>query len=186
MKPLTSTTATYGVPVFANVFETSTGGFTLSDNQIADGTDLAPGTVISYDESTRLAKVAKMAVLQADVTNSATAYRAKKGHNLKVGSSINLSGGTARAITAIDTGNADYDEFTVGTTIGVAATAGALLYVNDIGTSAPKGLLYLPVTVGVNTEIAVVIRGTVYENRIQPVPASIKALLPNIIFSKSF
>lgn len=186
MKGPVSTSYTNGIPVFQTVLETAQGGFTLDDTAVAAGTLLKAGTLISFDETTRKAKVGKIAVLQANATNSATAYRVLKGHGLVVGMSITLPSGTPRAITAITTTDPTYDELTVGTTIGVAATAGDSIYVNDIGATAPKGLLYMDVEVGVNTDLAVVIRGTAYENRIQPVAASVKALIPNIIFSKSF
>jgi len=187
MKSLVSESTNKGVPVFQNILETAQGGFTLEDAGIAPGSTIAAGTVVSYDETTRKAKVAKMGVLQANAADNATTYRVTKGHNLEVGDSIILSGGTARAITAVDTSNASYDEFTVATTIGVAGTAGDALYVNDTGATGPKGLLYMAVVAdAVNTEVAVVIRGTVYENRINPVPDSVKAKMPNIIFSKSF
>lgn len=182
-----STSTTSGIPVWQTVLETAQGGFTLEDSGIAAGSTIAAGTVISFDETTRKAKVAKMGVLQANAANNATTYRLTKGHNIEVGDSLFLVGGTARATTAVDTANAAYDEFTVGTTIGVAGTAGDAIYVNDAGATDPKGLLYMSVEAGsVNTELAVVIRGTVYENRIPPVATSVKAKIPNIIFSKSF
>ncbi len=186
MKGPVSTSATTGVPVFQLVHETASGGFVLDDSTIAAGTELPAGTVIGFDETTRKAKVGKIATLQANATNTATEYRVLKGHKLVVGMSIFLPTGTARAITSIVTTDPDYDALNVGTTIGVAATAGDAIYVNDIGATAPKGLLYAPVTVETNTDLAVAIRATVYENRIQPVANSIKALMPNIIFSKSF
>ena len=51
-----------------------------------------------------------------------------------------------------------------------------------------KGLLYDDVTVIGSAPLAVVIRGTVYGNRIDPdkLTAQVKAKLPLIIFSKSF
>lgn len=183
----TKETSSYGVPIFQTVLETAQGGFVLDDSGVTDGATVKAGTVVSFDESTRKAKIAKVAVMQADATNSATEYRVLKGHNLKVGDSIKVEdGGTARAITSIVTTDPTYDAVNVGTTIGTAATTGDALLVDDTGYSDPKGLLYWDIEKGVNTEVAVVIRGTVYENRINGVPASVKAKLPNIIFSKSF
>lgn len=175
-----------GVPVYAHVHETAQGGFTLSDTAIADSTELKAGTVIGFDEATRKAKVCKVAVAQATALDSATTYRVKKGHLLKVGSTINATGGTARAITAIDTSNASYDTLTVGTTLGVAIAVGDDIYIDDAGFTGVKGLLFEDTTVVGETEISVVLRGTVYERRINPIPAVQKAELPHIIFSQSF
>lgn len=182
-------TATQGVEAFQLVLETAQGGFTLDETVLAAGTTVKAGTVVGFDETTRLAKIGKIAVLQANATNTATTYRVLKGHTLAVGQTFNLTGGTPRAITAIDTANASYDEITVGTTIGVAGTAGDAAFVVDDGYSKAKGLLQHAVVIppsGQQEQVAVVIRGTVYDRRIPPVPASVKALMPNIIFSQSY
>lgn len=182
-------TASYNPEAFQLVLETAQGGFTLDETVLAAGTIIKQGTVFGFDESTRKAKPFKGGVLQANATNVATTYRIMKGSNVAVGQSLNLTGGTARAITVVDTSNANYDELTVGTTIGVAGTAGDTMFLTDDGYSKAKGLLMNDVEVpatGYTSEVAVVIRGTVYNRRIAPVSAAIKALLPNIIFSDSF
>lgn len=187
MKGITKSTLNSGIPIFQKIIETAQGGFTLSEPTLAAGTTVPAGTVIGYDETTRLAVVAKFGVLQANALNSDTTYKVLKGSNLVVGMSVNLPGGTARAITAIDTSNTAYDTFTVGTTIGIAANAGIGAFVSDAGYNAGlKGLLMHDHDVATGEDIAVVIRGTVYANRIASVPASIQALIPTIIFSKSF
>lgn len=182
-------TASYPVAAFQLIKETAQGGFTLNETVLPAGTIIPAGTVIGLDESTRMAKPLKGGVLQTGATNSATTYRVLKGSNLAVGMSVNLTGGTARAITAIDKSNADYDELTVGTTIGVVGSSGAQLYVEDDGYTKAKGLLMDQVEVpasGYTASISVVIDGTVYHRRIAPVSATVKALMPNIIFSESF
>lgn len=188
MKSPVSTSASYAVPVFQTVLETAQGGFTLDDSvAVTAGLEVAAGTVIGFDESTRKAKVGKFGVAQASATNSATAYRVLKGHTLAVGMTIKAEdGGTGRAIDSIDATDPDYDELTVLTTIGQAVDAGDALYVDDIGYSAPKGLAYAPFTAEGNAEVAVMNRGTVYHRRVPPVPAVVKAKLPNIIFSESY
>lgn len=186
MKGPVSTSAALGIPVYQKILEVAQGGFTLDDSVFANGDIIPIGTVIGYDESTRKAKVAKMGVLQANATNSATSYQVHKRHNLAVGMSIILAGGTARAITAIDTSNASYDAVSVGTTIGVAGTAGDAIYVSDIGVTAPKGTLLEELVVDTNATLSVVIRGTLYHRRIKQVPASVQAKLPNLIFSESY
>lgn len=186
MKPNTHVVTTSGIPIFQNVIETAQGGFTLNDGSLVAGTIIPAGTVVGYDESTRIAVIAKGGVLQNAALNSDVTYRILKGSNAAIGQSVNLPGGTARAITAIDVSNANYDLITVGTTIGVAAAVGVGLFVSDNGINAVKGLLWHDHEYASGEDIAVVLRGTVYENRIPPVPASIKALIPVIIFSKSF
>lgn len=187
MQGPTKTTVGYDKQIFQNIIETAQGGFTLDDTvAVTAALEVASGTVIGFDETTRKAKIAKMGVLQASETNVATTYHVTKGHNLKVGMSMILAGGTARAITVVDTSDPAFDLLTVATTIGVAGTAGDKIYVNDIGATAPKGLVLDAFTAAQTADISVVIRGTVYENRIPPVAASAKLLIPHIIFSKSF
>lgn len=183
---LEKTVVSSGVPVYSSVHETAQGGFSLSDSAIADDTELKAGTVIGFSESTRKAKVCKVAVAQANAANDATTYPVKKGHLFKVGSSIKSGASVARQITAIDTTNANYDELTVGTSLGVAVTAGDAIFIDDEGYTGTKGLLYEDTTVKGETSVGVVLRGTVYERRINPVPASLKSSLPHIIFSQSF
>lgn len=178
-----------GVPVFQAQFEAAQGGFTLDESTLPAGTVIPAGTVMGIDESTRKAKPFKGGVLQANALNNATTYRLLKGSNAAIGMSINLSGGTSRAITALDTTNAAYDEATVGTTIGVAGTAGDVVFVTDDGYTKAKGLLRNDATVpasGTTETVSVVIRGTVYHRRIPPVAKSVQALMPTIIFSESF
>jgi hypothetical protein len=163
------------------------GGFTLDDATLAVGTIVPAGTPIGFDEATRLAKPLKSGVAQANATNTATAYKVLKGHLLKVGMTIIAGAGTGRSITEIDTTDPAFDLLTVGTTIGVAVTAGDPIYVADLGFT-PKGLLYESVVIGANglAEATVVLRGTVYARRIVPVSAVVRAKLPLIIFSESF
>lgn len=182
-------TATQGVEVFQLVLETAQGGFTLDETVLPAGSLVRAGTVIGFDESTRKAKVGKIASMQASATNTATTYRVLKGSNLAVGQTVNATGGTPRAITVFDTSNGAYDEFTVATTIGVTLAAGDPIFVVDDGYNKAKGLLMNDVEVpatGITESISVVIRGTVYARRIPPVPNTVRALMPNIIFSDSF
>lgn len=188
------TTVNTGVPVFQRILETAQGGFTLDDDTLTAGATVKAGTPIGYDESTRVAKVMKVAEMQATATNSATTYRVLKGHQLKVGDYLaKIAGSAAYAITAIDTSNAAYDEVTLATTLGVAMAVGDVLFQSSaIGASAAaasvtvRGLLMNDTVVADGEAIAVVIRGTVYERRVPKANAAIKALMPNIIYSQSF
>lgn len=192
------TTAAGGVAVWQNVFETASGGFTLDTTgltTLAVGSVLKAGLPFGFDESTRKARSIKVATLYSNVTNSATTYPVLKGHNFIVGEHFGYTvGGAAYTITAIDTTtNTTHDVITIGTTLGVAITAGnALFQSSAAGASAaalivtPKGLLYEDTDPVANTTLSVVIRGTIYHRRIPTVPSAIKTALPNIIFSESY
>lgn len=193
---ISKTAVSSGIPIWQGDFiETAQGGFTLDAGNRSKGDTLKAGTILGYDESTRKASEVVVLVLTADATDSATKYKVKKGHGAKVGTNVTAKqGGAAYAISAIDTSNDDYDEITVGTTLGVALSTGDTLFESSAtGATAgafkvsPKGLLKEDLTITANDDVAVVIRGTVYENRIPAVPDDAKSLLPGtIIFSQSY
>lgn len=74
-----------------------------------------------------------------------------------------------------------------GTPMAFDETTRIAKVANADGTDV-KGLLYDDVRIEGSAPVAVVTRGTVYENRLVPaqVTAAVKAKLPLIIFSKSF
>lgn len=106
---------------------------------------LAAGTPISKPASGKC-HVVKYAILQANAANDATTLKVLKGHNFKVGDKVfAVKGGKNYGISAIDTSNSAYDEFTVGTTLGVALTAGDAIYQGVATTGATAGaFLYEP------------------------------------------
>lgn len=187
-------TVSGSIPTFINVLETASGGFTLDMTGFTAGDVIPAGQPVGFDESTRVAKVIKTAKLHADATNSATTYQVKKDHNFVVGEFFSaVIGGASYAVTLVDKSNADYDVITLGTTLGVALTAGAILFQGAAsGASAgaffvtPKGLLYESVTAGTNVSLSVVTRGTVYSRRTVSGHASIISALPLIVFSQSY
>jgi hypothetical protein len=190
---ITKKVVSYGVQIWQKVLETARGGFALDVTGLTIGETLKGGSLISFDESTRIAKVIKAAVVQANATNTATDIRVLKGHPFKVGDYLAaVEGGKAYAITVINTTDATYDTLTVGTTLGVALTAGdALFQSTATGASAavaltPNGLSYEDYEITASTDIAVVTRGTVYARRIPGIIAGLKSKLPLIIFSQSF
>ena len=155
---------------------------------------LPAATPVGKDSSTGLYHVVKVAVLAADATNSATTYTVKKGHNLKVGDIIMAAtSAKAYAITRIATNLSDEtcDDLTVGTTLGVALTAGAFLM--QAASAGASGSAFKYVPVGMTTEpydveagdnllVNVALSGTVFAECATMVPAAVKALIPNIIF----
>ncbi len=105
-------------------------GVTVSTASLVPGVALQEGAVIGRNSSTGVFHLVKTAVLAANATNSATTYTVKKGHHFKVGDFIMLAvGAKAYAITAIATNSGDstLDDITVGTTLGAAASAGAVI-----------------------------------------------------------
>lgn len=172
---------------------TAQGGFTLDRTGLTVGDVIPAGSPMNYDESTRKAKLVKTAKLQASATNSATAYKVFKGHLIKVGDYIaSAVGGAAYAVTAIDSSNSDYDELTVGTTLGVVLAAGAPIFVSTAtgataAANSANGLLYEDEVVEENCTVSVVVAGMVYARRIPSIPSTILSTLPKtIIFSQSF
>lgn len=176
------------------------GGITLdADNNWETSQNCQKGELIKYDESTRLALVAKLATVET--TTATTAIRVNKGHCFAVGDfvSTGADGGEAYDITAIDQTNAAYDILTVSTAIG-SLTAGDVIWLST-GTGGatagvalvPNGVLKNDVKPTANDSISVVTRGTVYERRLPGVfggygvPAQHKAgLTARIMFSQSF
>ncbi|MEZ2446120.1 hypothetical protein AB6805_30605 [Chitinophaga sp. RCC_12] len=191
---ITKEVVSSGAPVFQKVIETARGGFTLDTTGLTSGATIPGGTPIAYDESTRKAKVLKTAEVVENAGGSATAYKIKKGSLFSVGDYIgNVKGGKAYAITSIDaSGSSDYDVLNVGTSIGAVNAGDGVFQSSATGaTSAalavtPQGLLYQDGTVGLNEDLSVVIRGTVYARRAPGATADIKSVLPLIIFSNSF
>lgn len=185
--------ASYGVVIWQFILETAQGGFSLDITGLTEGGNLPGGSLISFDESTRVAKVVKSATVQANAPNNAVNIRVNKGHLFKVGDNLARTiGGAAYAITAISTTDPGYDQVTVGTTLGVALTAGdALFQSNTSGATAAatltlKGLTKEDYLIASHTDVAVVMRGTVYARRIPAVAAELRAKLPLLIFSESF
>lgn len=177
------------------------GGFALVQTGLQDFDVIPRGTPVVFDEAARTATILRTGVLFADASNSDTTYSVKKSLNakqplFKVGDYLAaISGGKAYAITAIDsTTYTDHDVLTVGTTLGVALTAGATLF-NSTATGASaaafpviNGLLYEEtlVELGLSQALSVVIRGTVYARRV-PYTTALAALpgLAHIIYSQS-
>lgn len=123
------------------------GGVNIATSDLTQ--DTLPEAVAVGKDNNGLFHVIKTAELAANAANDATTYTVKKGHNFKVGDKMfAVSGGKNYAITAIATnsGNAAYDDITVGTTLGVALTAGAILYQGKATTGATAGaFLYAPI-----------------------------------------
>lgn len=154
---------------------------------------LHEGTPVGKDEN-GLYHVVKVAVLSAAATNTATAYTVKKGHNFKVGDVVMLATGSkAYTITEIAT-NADdatSDDLTVDTTLGMAAKAGASLYLAAKAGASGSAFKYAPVAlVGESYDVDELSNhivnawtiGQIRESNIPPIGAEVKAKLTGIQF----
>lgn len=175
--------------VFDTKLEDIPGGVTVASSDLVQKVVKA-GTPIGKDGN-GLYHVVKVAKLQADAANDATTYKVLKGHNFKVGDFITAKeAGKAYAITAIDTSNAEYDQFTVGTTLGIALTAASGAYLMEASAQATTDasvLKYQPVgLIGTTYDVVetqnhmvdCVVRGSVREAVIDPIGPAIKAKLP--------
>lgn len=189
---------TNSIPVWQGLdkdIQLAQGGFALNSTGLAQGAIIPAGTPVVFDEAARTATIVGGSTLQANATNIATTYRVNKGHTHKVGGYLAAAtGGAAYAITAIDPSNALYDVLTVGTTLGVALTAGTGLFESSAtGASAAaypavNGLTYGETVIDYSVKaINAVIRGTCYARRLPSYTTSLAALtgLKFIIFSQS-
>lgn len=166
------------------------GGVCIDTSELTQPT-LAEGTAVGKD-SNGLWHVCKTAVLAANAANDATTYTVKKGHNFKVGDVIMLkTKGKAYSITAIATNQSDAnaDDFTVGTTLGVAATTGDVVFQGASAVASNSAFKYTPLGI-INTSydvepnlfVAVTTIGQVEGAKIEPLGEIADALpLINII-----
>lgn len=100
------------------------GGVGIKASELVHGGVLPEGTPVGAPVN-GIASVLKVAKLHEDATSSAVEYKVEKGSNFKEGEFITAGvGKKAYAITAIDKSNAAYDVISVGTTLGVAISAG--------------------------------------------------------------
>lgn len=167
-----------GVAVWITVLETALGGFTLDKTGHTDGALLPAGSAVSYNEATRLAVVARTAIVNADAVSGVTTLQVKKGSSLNVGSVV-----AGTTVTAINTGNTAYDVLTLAAGTNAAFLAGAS--VGTEGFTGVKGLTYEDTIVGDNVSLSVVIRGTVYARRTPSNTAALATALPQINFSQA-
>lgn len=195
MKQPTREIISSGNTVWKRVDHTETGGFTLDTTNLPTGSYIRAGAMMTFDASTRMATVIPSAVLAESAANNATVYHVAKGSIFTVGKNMAATvGGAAYPISAIDTtGSSSYDSVTLSTTLGVALTAGAALFLSNAAgptagayTGTVKGLLHDDTLIEKGTAVDVVTHGVVYARRTPGVPTSVRTLLPLIIFSESF
>ncbi len=141
------------------------GGFNLTDADVADGTSIPHLAPLSVDFATRVATVSKSVVIYEDATDSATAYKIKKGSLAYVGMFIG-NGSAGAEVTVVDTSNDAYDTLTVDTTLGEAVSEDDILFestlVNGLIVKNPANFLnYAKVAIGSYESVSAV--GQAYE-----------------------
>src|SRR5690606_32356013 len=176
-------------PIEVTYIEDYPGGGTLSKDGLKAGEVIQAGSLVSFDEGSILGHVLKTAVLAEAAANDATSYKIKKTVNEQphgfVKSEIIAAvvGGKSYAISAdVDTSNTDYDTITVGTTLGVALEAGAIIFHSAASGATAGALKYVPnawlrvdADVDDNEFISLGRRGTLYERRLPyAVPQAVK------------
>ncbi|WP_293925455.1 hypothetical protein [Sphingobacterium sp. UBA6320] len=176
-------------------FEDFPGGGTLNTTGLKQGDVIQRGVLGNINEATRLFSVLKTFVVAENAANNAVNIKVKKVINEQpnlavIGDIVSFSvGGTAYAITAIDTSNSDYDTITIGTTLGVALPAGSVLFESS-ASGATAGALKVDVNgwlredadVDQNEFVSVGRRGTLYERRLPfAVPQAVKDKLQGLI-----
>lgn len=181
-------------PVIIKVIEDVTGGGTIARAELKGVIDeLPPGVVVGVD-SNGLYHVVKTAKVSAIAAEDATSIQVEKGHLLKVGDAVTVSGdlsGAADVISSINTANVDYDVIALAATIGAAAVGDVLVLAEKKAAAGASKFLYTPEAVTMNkvdTTVAnqqsgLLARGSVNE-RVMPYPvdSAIKALMPLIRF----
>lgn len=157
--------STSGIPVFQNVLENAQGGFTLdmSKANLSEGEEVKKGALIIYDEETRKATLVRTARVY-EAGTGVSEVKVEKGHNFVKGVEVD-----GVAVNEINTENADYDVLTLASAVDVEK--GTILATEDVS-GKNTGLLYEDVTAEENATVSVMIRGTVYANRIAPIDRS--------------
>lgn len=172
--------------VFMHKIADIRGGVSVNVTEL--GCDYLPeGTVLS-EPVNGICHVVKTAKLTANATDSATKYKVAKGHPFKVGDVVMAAtGAKAYEISAIDASNTGYDELTVGTTLGVALSAGDQLMQAATAGASGSAFKYTPlalsgtgkpVEAGTNLDVDAWVIGVTKGN---PLPPAIASILKGII-----
>ena len=166
------------------------GGVTVSIATFG-GTALKEGTPIGApDPTTGLCLVVKTAEIITNAADDAVAYEVAKGHHFKVGDYFSAGSASGQIITAIDkTTSTVKDTITVGTTLGVAITAGTIgakayqsTGVNQTASVTPIAVVgqNLDVVASDNLFVDAWLIAVVRESNAPPVNAAIKTALKGV------
>lgn len=131
------------------------GGFTLAADTPGSGLTgwILKGLPMAVNYKTRVAEIVKTSKVVAGSTTTKT--RVEKGSLFIVGDVIaNVVSGNSVAITAIDTTNADYDEFTHLTNGGAFSADDVIFEAASVGTGGAAYLHAANALLSDNTKIA--------------------------------
>lgn len=186
------TTSDTGIPVFANVIETLTGGFSVYTTGFTADAELPAGSMLYVNEATRVATPIKTAVVASTYAGSGTGIVVEQGHHFAAGNFIAKTvGAKAYEITAIVAG-ASSDTIQIKTAIDSAATGAVLFQSSATGSTSaaistyPNALSHFSTTIASGEFVSAVVRGTVYANRMQPYVSGHLTNLKHIHVSTSY
>lgn len=199
---------TYGgsFPAWRSVEPGETSGGTLASLP-AIGTVIPAGTLVSLSDVGGTATIVKSWTVAAAATNTATSIKVKLasiytmkpvvGDFIMIAPSTIAGTGQGAEITAVavdgtDTSGLTYT-LTLAATIGTALTTSTVL-IQANGATATATILAVPTGISMDdiyiqegiTSAVVnsIFHGVIFGDRIQPVPDSVKAILPQIKFEK--
>lgn len=172
--------------VWAEVTGVKSGGGVLSGfEELPVGAVVAAGTPVYLDKAGGKLVAINTFEIADDASAGATDYVINGDVLPQIGSSLKIDGGgDAVEVTGVAENTDGSINITVGATLG-ALDAGVVL-VEDLE-AEPNGLLWHDIVKEEGDFMAtgaVVDRGRIYEDRINPIPATFKALLPSIKFEK--
>lgn len=178
------------------------GGFKIDLSAFPRGSVFPGGSPVKYDEATRTAEAHLAVEVYENAAIGATEIKVKKnlgnsivfaGINLIVAPDSLADTATGFTATAVDTSAEAYDVLTVaaleaaisaGTVLVEADKAGAGAKIKVVPNALSRYDIYADPT-STQEWVTAVIEGMVYERRISPVIAPIKAVLTEITFSQS-
>lgn len=190
-------------PVWFNVRQKERSGGTLESEYIVAGTLIRAGSLVSLDEAGGIAKIIETfevaeAVTATDTVVTVYAYPSypmpKDGMILMKSPESVSDTGNAGAISGVTLNETDgvYELTITANALGELTAGDILVKASAAGTTAsiyaiPTGLTENDVWVDNGdyaATVASVFDGEIMEDRIQPIPSSVKQVLPMIKFTK--
>jgi len=186
---ITSETDTAAKVIFNSVLEDWPGGAVLNRTRLkSTTTEVKAGTLLYISGGS--AEIIKSAVVITG--GNATTIRVNKAHEFKVGEFVMLAeADEAMPITVIGTDETDYDEISIGTTLGVTPTVGQVLMEAAAQSDADAEMKYTPNAILLSTTnvekanptCSGIVRGSVREDALPFAPSDLyKSSLPLIRF----
>lgn len=199
MLGITKKTTNNGIEVFQAIDSMISGGFTLDTVNLSaalvavGGAVIPAGSMVAFNEATRLARVVKSASLQSACLAGDTLLKFNKNHLFQPGEVVAAAvGGKAVIINSIDTTTSlAFDIVGLTVAIGAAIPAFGVVFAalaagnNAAFAQVPNGITDKGYLAQLGRDLSVVAEGKVYARRTPGVPAEARALMPRITFSDS-